>query len=51
MVSDCSEIKKFESAMYYFDIVISDYYDTKYSDESKISYILIVSGVLPVPPK
>ena len=33
------KIKKFESAMYYFDIVISDYYDTKYSDESKISYI------------
>ena len=33
------KIKKFESAMYYFDIVISDYYDTKYSDESKLSYI------------
>ena len=33
------KIKKFESAMYYFDIVISDYYDTKYSDEAKIAYI------------
>ena len=33
------KIKKFESAMYYFDLVISDYYDTKYSDESKLSYI------------
>jgi len=33
------KIKKFKSAMYYFDIVISDYYDTRYSDESKISYI------------
>ena len=33
------KMKKFDSAMYYFDIVISDYYDTKYSDESKISYI------------
>ena len=32
-------MKKFDSAMYYFDIVISDYYDTKYSDESKIEYI------------
>ena len=32
-------MKKFDSAMYYFDIVISDYYDTKYSDESKIAYI------------
>tara|TARA_Y100001970_G_C14071116_1_gene769486 strand:- start:317 stop:1132 length:816 start_codon:yes stop_codon:yes gene_type:complete len=33
------KMKKFDSAMYYFDIVISDYYDTKYSDESKIEYI------------
>ena len=33
------KIKKFKSAMYYFDIVISDYYDTKYSDKAKISYI------------
>ena len=33
------KLKKFDSAMYYFDIVISDYYDTKYSDESKIAYI------------
>ena len=33
------KIKKFESAMYYFDIVISDYYDTKYIDEAKIAYI------------
>ena len=32
-------MKKFDSAMYYLDIVISDYYDTKYSDESKILYI------------
>ena len=33
------KIKKFESAVYYFDLVISDYYDTKYSDKAKISYI------------
>ena len=33
------KIKKFKAAMYYFDVVISDYYDTEYSDKSKIEYI------------
>ena len=40
------KIKKYESAIFYFNIVINDYYDTKYSDESKISIIFahILSG-------
>jgi len=33
------KIKKYDSALYYFDIVISEYYDTKYCDDSKISKI------------
>ena len=33
------KMKEFESAFYYFDIVLSDYYDTKYYDETIISYI------------
>jgi len=33
------KMKKFEAAIYYFDIIISDYYDTKYSDDSKIAHI------------
>ena len=39
------KIRKYDSALYYFDIVISEYYDSKYCDDSKISkiftYILI----------
>ena len=33
------KMKKFESAFYYLDIILSDYYDTKYHDEAIISYI------------
>ena len=33
------KMKEFNSAFYYFDIVISDYYDTDYFDEALISYI------------
>ena len=33
------KMKKFDSSFYYLDIVLSDYYDTKYSDEAKITYI------------
>ena len=32
-------MKKFESAFYYLDIILLDYYDTKYHDEAIISYI------------
>lgn len=39
------KIRKYDSALFYFDIVISEFYDTKYCDDSKISkiftYILI----------
>ena len=40
------KIKKYDSALFYFNIVINDYYDTIYSDESKISIIFthILSG-------
>ena len=33
------KMKKFESAFYYLDIVLLDYYDTNYHDEAIISYI------------
>ena len=33
------KMKEFNSAFYYFDIVISDYYDTDYFDEALIFYI------------
>tara|TARA_Y100001960_G_C14675331_1_gene828197 strand:- start:214 stop:984 length:771 start_codon:yes stop_codon:yes gene_type:complete len=33
------KMKKFNSAFYYFDIVMSEYYDTDYFDEALISYI------------
>ena len=33
------KMKEFDSAFYYFNIVLSDYYDTKYYDEAIISYI------------
>tara|TARA_B100001750_G_C15350122_1_gene516758 strand:- start:32 stop:811 length:780 start_codon:yes stop_codon:yes gene_type:complete len=33
------KMKKYNSAFYYLDLVLSDYYDTKYSDEAKITYI------------
>ncbi len=33
------KIRKYDSALFYFDIVISEYYDTKYCDDSKISKI------------
>ena len=40
------KMKKFSSAFYYFDIIISEYYDTDYFDQALISYIFtyIVMG-------
>ena len=32
-------MKKYDSALYYFDIIISEYYDTKFHDEALIYYI------------
>ena len=32
-------MKEFNSAFYYFDIIISEYYDTNYFDQALISYI------------
>ena len=33
------KMKEFEAAFYYFDIILSEYYDTNYHDEAIISYI------------
>ena len=33
------KMKKYNSAFYYFDIIISEFYDTKYHDEALIYYI------------
>ena len=33
------KMKSYNAAKYYFDLVINDYYDTKYFNEAKISYI------------
>ena len=33
------KMKKYDSALYYFDIIISEYYDTKFHDEALIYYI------------
>jgi outer membrane protein assembly factor BamD len=33
------KMKSYNAAKYYFDLVIDDYYDTKYYNEAKISYI------------
>ena len=33
------KMKKFDSSFYYLDMVLSDYYDTKYYDEAIITYM------------
>ena len=33
------KMKSYNAAKYYFDLVINDYYDTKYFNEAKVSYI------------
>ena len=33
------KMKKFDSSFYYLNMVLSDYYDTKYYDEAIITYI------------